>query len=89
MGLAWVLPGRLAGQGVGLKGRRGLLQGRLGTKLGVLIMTTFARIIAFVRSLAADQAGMSSMNFAVAVGLSSSAMLILVRVGAVAATMAQ
>ncbi|MBN9485938.1 MAG: hypothetical protein J0H44_01880 [Alphaproteobacteria bacterium] len=52
-------------------------------------MTTFARINAFVRSLAADQAGMSSMNFAVAVGLSSSAMLILVRVGAVAATMAQ
>jgi len=55
----------------------------------VLIMTTFARINAFVRSLAADQAGMSSMRFAVAVGLSSSAMLILVRVGAVAATMGQ
>jgi hypothetical protein len=61
----------------------------LGTKLGVLIMTTFARINAFVRSLAADQAGMSSMRFAVAVGLSSSAMLIMVRVGAVATTMTQ
>ena len=60
-----------------------------GTKLGVLIMTTFARINSFVRSLAADQAGMTSMRFAVAVGLSSSAMLIMVRVGAVAATIGQ
>ena len=52
-------------------------------------MTTFARINSFVRSLATDQAGMSSLRFAVAVGLSSSAMLIMVRVGAVATTMVQ
>lgn len=53
-------------------------------KLGVFIMTTFTRIIAVVRSVAGDQAGMSSMRFAVAIGFASSAMLVAVRVAAAA-----
>jgi hypothetical protein len=49
-------------------------------------MTMIARISAFGRSLLADQAGMSSVRLAVIIGLSSSAVLVLVRVGAAAAT---
>ncbi|MBS0219276.1 MAG: hypothetical protein JSR91_00900 [Proteobacteria bacterium] len=45
-------------------------------------MTTFVRIIAVVRSVAGDQAGISSTRFAVAIGFASSAMLVAVRVAA-------
>jgi hypothetical protein len=50
-------------------------------------MTVIVRAIAFGRSLAVNQAGVSSMGFALIVGLGSSAVLILVRVAAAAATM--
>jgi hypothetical protein len=44
----------------------------------------FARISAFGRSLVVDQAGMSSVRMALIIGLSSSALLVLVRVAAAA-----
>jgi len=48
-------------------------------------MTMIARISAFGRSLVVDQAGMSSVRMALIIGLSSSALLVLVRVAAAAA----
>jgi len=48
-------------------------------------MMTFVRSRTFVRVLSADQAGLSSVRFALLIGLSSSAVLVLVRVGAAAA----
>ena len=44
-------------------------------------MTVFSRAIALVRSLLADDAGGSSIRYAVMIGLSASAVLVLVRVG--------
>ena len=44
-------------------------------------MSIFARANAFVRSLLADQAGGSSIKLAFVIGLSASAVLVLVRVG--------
>ncbi len=50
-------------------------------------MTMIARAVAFGRSMAADQAGSSSIRFALLVGLSASALLVVVRIGtAVAGT---
>ena len=48
-------------------------------------MTMIARISAFGRSLAGDQAGLSSVRMALIIGLSSSALLVLVRVATAAA----
>jgi hypothetical protein len=50
-------------------------------------MTILARAAAFGRSLVLDQAGVSSTRLALVIGLASSAVLVLVRVGAAAATM--
>jgi len=44
-------------------------------------MTVFARVLGFGRSLLADDAGASSIRLAILIGLSSSAVLVLVRVG--------
>lgn len=44
-------------------------------------MTAIARFIGFGRALFADQAGGSSIRLALMIGLSSSAVLVLVRVG--------
>lgn len=44
-------------------------------------MTVFARASALVRSLLANDAGGSSIRYAVMIGLSASAVLVLVRVG--------
>ena len=44
-------------------------------------MTVIARAVAFGRSLFADEAGGSSIRLALMIGLSSSAVLVLVRVG--------
>jgi hypothetical protein len=49
-------------------------------------MTIISRAIAFGRSLLADDAGASQLRLALLIGLSSSAVLVLVRVGAAAAT---
>ena len=60
----------------------------LGVRLGRRVlnvlgfhMTSFARAFALVRSLLADSAGGSSIRYAVMIGLSASAVLVLVRVG--------
>lgn len=50
-----------------------------------LPMTLIVRSVSFARSLLADRAGSSSIRFAFAIGLSASAVLILVRVGAAVA----
>lgn len=44
-------------------------------------MTAISRFVAFGRSLLADEAGGSSIRLAILIGLSSSAVLVLVRVG--------
>lgn len=44
-------------------------------------MTTISRVFALGRSLLVDQAGLSSVRLAVVIGLGSSAVLVLVRVG--------
>ena len=44
-------------------------------------MTVIARAVAFGRSLLADETGTSSIRLALLIGLSSSAVLVLVRVG--------
>jgi hypothetical protein len=44
-------------------------------------MTIFDRALAFVRSLLADELGMSSTRLALMIGLSASAVLVVVRVG--------
>ena len=44
-------------------------------------MTTISRAFAFGRSLLADDAGTTSIRIAAVIGLSSSALLILVRIG--------
>jgi hypothetical protein len=44
-------------------------------------MTIISRALAFVRSLLADEPGTSSTRLALVIGLSASAVLILVRVG--------
>jgi hypothetical protein len=44
-------------------------------------MTIFARACAFGRSLLADEVGASSTRLALMIGLSASAVLVLVRVG--------
>lgn len=48
-------------------------------------MTLIVRSVSFAHSLLADRAGSSSIRFAFAIGLSASAVLILVRVGAAVA----
>ena len=44
-------------------------------------MTAIARAFALVRSLLADDAGSTSIRYAFMIGLSASAVLVLVRVG--------
>jgi len=48
-------------------------------------MSTIARLPAFGRSLAADDAAMSSIRLALIIGFCSSAVLVIVRIGAAAA----
>jgi len=48
-------------------------------------MMTLVRLRTLVRTLVADRAGLSAIRFALLIGLSSSAVLVLVRVGAAAA----
>ena len=52
-----------------------------GCKLGVFKMTLINRAFALGRSLLADEVGTSSTKLALMIGLSASAVLVLVRVG--------
>ena len=52
-----------------------------GSELGDFKMTIFTRAYAFGRSLLADEVGASTTRLALMIGLSASAVLVLVRVG--------
>jgi hypothetical protein len=68
---------RTRGKGVGQDGRRGS-PGRQGSRSWGIHMTTIV-------SLLKDKAGLSSTKMALMIGLSSSAVLVLVRIGVAAA----
>jgi hypothetical protein len=59
----------------------GVRLGRQGFQDWGFQMTVFARVLGIGRSLLADDAGVSSIRLAILIGLSSSAVLVLVRVG--------
>ena len=73
----WPPSDRTRGKGVGQDGRRGS-PGRQGSKSWGIHMTTIV-------SLLKDKAGVSSTKMALMIGLSSSAVLVLVRIGVAAA----
>ena len=78
----WVAPAFATGRGkVGQKERRGSFLPAGGVFDLGFHMTFIARAVAFGRSLFADDFGGSQIRMALLIGLSASAVLVLVRVG--------
>ena len=75
------------GRGCWPNGAKGFVPRLAGYSTWGSVMTILARAAAFGCSLVLDQAGVSSTRLALVIGLASSAVLILVRVAAAAATM--